>query len=92
MIFALYRNDVFTQENVVRIERIGVFCIIVYAYSVIFQLYNYVQAKMVIDMEKYKIAFPDLSNEMLLFGIVALIVATVMKRAIEIKEEQALTI
>jgi hypothetical protein len=92
LIFALYRNDLFTQENVVRIERIGIFCIIVYAYMLLFQLYNYIQAKTVIDLEKYKIAFPEFSNEMLLFGVIALIIAIVMKRAIAIKEEQDLTI
>ncbi|SDZ79766.1 Protein of unknown function [Porphyromonadaceae bacterium NLAE-zl-C104] len=92
LIFSLYRNHVFTTENVKRIQRIGLFCIIVYAYFFLFGLHLYIQAKTAIDLEKYKIAFPELANEMLLFGVVALIVAAVMKRAIAIKEEQELTV
>lgn len=92
LIFSLYRNNVFTPENAKRIQRLGLFCIIVYAYLFLLELHLYIQAKVVIDLEKYKIIFPELSNEMLLFGVVALIVATMMKRAIAIKEEQELTI
>lgn len=92
LILSLYRNHVFTPDNVKRIEKIGIFCIIVYLFVLSLALHMCIQAKGTIDLEKYKIVYPNPSNELLLFGIVALIVATVMKRAIAIKEEQDLTI
>lgn len=92
LIFSMYRNQVFTPYNVKRIARIGTYCIIVFTYTFLFHLHLYLEAKFMIDLEKYEIVFPKFSNETLLFGVVALIVATVMKRAIEIKEEQDLTI
>lgn len=92
LIFSLYKNNIFTQENVNRIQQIGLFCIIIYAYMLVFDLHLYYEAKSLIDLEHYDLAFPELTNEVLLFGVIALIVATVMKRAMAIKEEQDLTI
>ena len=92
LIFSLYNNSVFTSENVNRIQKIGVFYIIIYAYLLCFSFYQYFLAKSVIDLDKYEIARPDFASESLLIGLVALIFATVLKRAIAIKEEQDLTI
>jgi hypothetical protein len=92
LIFSLYRNNVFNQLNVKRIEKIGIYYIIVYGYQLLFELYEYQAAKSVIDLEKYQIAHPEYINSLLLIGLVALIIATVMKRALSIKEEQELTI
>ncbi|WP_436416140.1 DUF2975 domain-containing protein [Petrimonas sp.] len=92
LIFSLYKNSVFTSENVNRIQKIGVFYIIIYAYLLCFSFYQYFLAKSVIDLDKYEIARPDFASESLLIGLVALIFATVLKRAIAIKEEQDLTI
>ena len=82
----------FNQLNVKRIEKIGIYYIIVYGYQLLFELYEYQAAKSVIDLEKYQIAHPEYINSLLLIGLVALIIATVMKRALSIKEEQELTI
>ena len=92
LIFSLYKNNVFTQKNVNRIKKIGVFYIIIYVYLLAYDLYQYFLAKSVIDLEKYEIARPTLVSEILLIGLVALIFATVLNRAILMKEEQDLTI
>lgn len=92
LIISLYQGNVFTPKNIQRIRRIGFFCIIVYVYLFLYSIQEYFQAKAVIDLEKYTIVFPEFGNETLLFGVIALIVAVVMKRAMELKEEQDLTI
>lgn len=92
LIFSLYKNNVFTRNNVTRIKKIGIFYIIIYAYLLAFEFYQYFLAKSVVDLEKYEIASPTLVNELLLTGLVALIFATMLNRAIVLKEEQELTI
>lgn len=92
LIYSLYRNNVFNTLNVKRIKKIGIYYIIVYGYRLLFQQYYYHSAKSLIDLEKYTIARPEYINSLLLIGLVALIIATVMKRALDIKEEQELTI
>lgn len=92
LIFSLYKNNVFTKKNVNRIKKIGIFYIIIYVYLLAYDLYQYFLAKSVIDLEKYEIARPTLVSEILLIGLVALIFATVLNRAILMKEEQDLTI
>lgn len=92
LIFSLYKNNVFTQENVNRIQKIGIFYIIIYAYILAFSFYQYFLVRSVIDLENYEIVRPNLASESLLIGLVALIFATVLKRAIVMKEEQDLTI
>ncbi len=92
LIFSLYKGDVFTHENVNRIQKIGVSYIIIYFYLLTFYLYQYFLSKSLIDLEKYEIVRPDLVSESLLIGLVALIFAIVLKRAIAIKEEQELII
>lgn len=41
LIFSLYKNNVFTQKNVNRIKKIGVFYIIIYVYLLAYDLYQY---------------------------------------------------
>ena len=64
----------------------------IYAYMLAFSFYQYFLARSVIDLENYEIIHPNLASESLLIGLVALIFATVLKRAIVMKEEQDLTI
>lgn len=57
-----------------------------------FDIFLLLYKNIVLYLGKYKIALSKISNETLLSGVVALIAATVIKRAIAIKEEQELTI
>ena len=93
LIFSLYENNVFSIKNVNKIKRIGIYCIIVYACTLVVNLYQYFIIKKSVDLDKYEIVHPDFYVEgLILFGLIALIFADILKRAIIIKEEQELTI
>lgn len=92
LIISLYRGNVFELSNVQKIKKIGLYQIHIFLYGLITIVYDYFSAKMNIDFSNYSIVLSDLKNELLIMGLVALIFANVLNRAILMKEEQELTI
>lgn len=86
------KGDIFSFQNVKAMRWLGIFLLSVSFLMFLFDLLGYFSAKSLFAFSHYtiKISFPDFLWAIL--GLSALLIAEVLKRAIELKEEQELTI
>lgn len=93
LVSAFYKDNIFSNDNVRRLKLIGIFTLVLYALKALFYFLYYVYIKSIFEIADYKITMSEyFEHKSLLLGIVLLIAANVMKRAITMKEEQDLTI
>jgi hypothetical protein len=93
VIRSIARNEVFDIKNVGRIRRIGYSLLIYFLISACYNLKSTIEAKSLIHLENYKIVF-TLKEEyiFLLFGLIVLLFAEILKISHTIKEENDLTV
>ena len=85
-------GNIFSAENVRSLNWLGIFLISVFFLLFLFDFLGYLSAKSLFAFSSYtiKMTLPDFLWAIL--GLSALLIAEVLKRAIELKEEQELTI
>lgn len=93
VIRSIVKNEIFDSRNVNRIRWIGYCLLYIFAMGVYDTFIYFLQAHALIQLEDYKIIF-KMSNEYywLLFALVTLMFAEILKFSHTMKEEQDLTI
>ncbi|MDD4777773.1 MAG: DUF2975 domain-containing protein [Fermentimonas sp.] len=92
IIGAFYKNKIFNYRNVRRLNILGVLLIIIFAILISLDIIYFHYKKSLIDIPNYSL-YVYLSNaEWLFMGLITLLIASVLKRSVEMKEEQDLTI
>ncbi len=90
---SLQRSWVFERINLTRINRIGMFLIGIGILSSIIQFINIISAEHLVDLAQYRFTYSKVIDfNALIMGVVILIMNEVMRIAVELKEEQDLTI
>lgn len=90
---SLQHSEVFDRINLKRINRIGMFLLIMAIIGTLIQLINVVSARYMVDLTHYTFSFAKVIDfDALIMAVVILIMNEVLRIAIEIKEEQDLTI
>ena len=93
LIRSIVKNEIFEPLNIKRIRRIGYCLLYVFAIEVFGTFIHTFQAHTLIDLEDYKIIFKmNVEYYWLLFALVTLMFAEVLKISHTMKEEQDLTI
>lgn len=93
IIFSLQKTAVFDRINLKHINRIGLFILSIAAAESFLELINIYSAKFMIELQHYTFSFADVFKyDTFILGIVILIMSEILRMAIEIKEEQDLTI
>lgn len=86
------KNVIFERENIRLIRCLGIELLIIYFGNVLVNFLSYQKALSLFSFSDYEIQMHSMDAIWLLFGIVALLVAEILSRAIALKEEQELTI
>lgn len=89
---AFYRNNVFESKNVKRLKILGILMLILYMLKTAMDITDYYYKKSLIDLANYKLSIYLSGAEWLFMGLIALLLAQILKRSVEFKEEQELTI
>jgi len=90
---SLQHSWVFERINLARIHRIGLFLVGIGILSSIIQFINIISAEYMVDLAQYRFTYSKaIDFNALIMGIVILIMNEVMRIAVEMKEEQDLTI
>ena len=93
IIFSLQKTVVFDRINLTWINRIGIFILIIASVKSLLQLINILSANSMIELQHYVFSFSKVMEyHSYILGVVILIMSEILRMAIEIKEEQDLTI
>lgn len=86
------KDVIFTLQNIKYVTRLGVFLLGVFCVDFIIEIISHMSNKMLFDFSDYilRMSFPDFLWGLL--GVITLLIAEILKRAIVLKEEQDLTI
>jgi hypothetical protein len=90
---SIVKDDIFNLKTITRIRRIGYALLIIFGCSLWAMFIEYLIGKHLISLEDYDIVF-SMKNEyiFLLFGLITLLFAEILKISHVMKEEQDLTI
>jgi len=90
---SIVKDEIFNMKTIIRIRRIGYALLIIFGCMVYTMFTHYLLCKQLISLEDYDIVF-SLKNEyiFLLFGLITLLFAEILKISHTMKEEQDLTI
>ena len=90
---SLQHSEVFDRINLSRIHRIGLILLFIGIGGTLIQTINVISAQYVVDLENYHFTYSKVIDfNAIIMGVVILIMNEVLRIAIEIKEEQDLTI
>jgi hypothetical protein len=90
---SLQKSDVFDRQNIKRINKIGFFMLFTGVAISVLQFINIFSAQYLVDLSNYEFSYAkSIDFNAIIMGLIILIMNEVMKSAIEIKEEQDLTI
>lgn len=90
---SLQHSYVFERINLKRINRIGIIILSIGLIGSVIQFINILSAEYVVDLTHYRFTYSKVIDfNAIIMGVVILIMNEVMRIAIEIKEEQDLTI
>ncbi len=93
IIRSIHKNIIFDEQNIRRIRRIGYALLIMFGLSLFVATVSTMTARELLSLEDYKIIFTMQDDYgSLMFGLVVLLFAEVLKIATSIKEEQDLTV
>ena len=92
IIGAFYKDHIFNRDNVRRLKILGNILLVVYLLQIIFDLTLYYYKKLLIDIPNYSLSIYLSGAEWLFLGMITLLLANILKRSVEYKEEQDLTI
>jgi hypothetical protein len=90
---SVIKNEIFEIKTIHRIRRIGYTLLLIFGFSVYYSFVDYATSKALISLEDYKIVF-SLKEDytFLLFGLVTLLFAEILKMSHTIKAENDLTV
>ena len=93
VIRSIVKNEIFELRNINRLRRIGYCLLFIFIAELFFNFINTVEAQTLIHLQDYQIVF-RMTEEYywLLFGLVTLMFAEILKISHSMKEEQELTI
>jgi len=90
---SIVKDDIFNMKTIIRIRRIGYALLIVFGCMIFTEFIQYLVSKRLIDLRDYDIIFSVKSDYIfLLFGLITLLFAEILKISHTMKEEQDLTI
>jgi len=89
---AFYKNHIFNNDNVKRLNILGISLLIIYGLQLIFDITIFLYKKQLIEIENYSLSIHLSGAEWLFMGFITLLIANILKRSVELKEEQELTI
>jgi Protein of unknown function (DUF2975). len=89
---AFYKNNIFNNDNVKRLKILGISLLIIYGLQLAFDITLYQYKKQLVEIANYSISAFLSGAEWLFMGLIALLIANILKRSVELKEEQELTI
>lgn len=93
ILLSLQKSVVFERTNLKRIYRIGLIILLIGSINTALQLINIYSAEYLIDLQHYSFSYAKVVDyNSLIMGIVILIMNEILRMAIEMKEEQDLTI
>lgn len=92
LIGLIKKGIIFEQENIRLIRKLGIGLLVVYFGNVLYNFISYQVASSLFSFSNYEIQIHSMDAIWLLFGIVVLLVAEILSRAIALKEEHELTI
>ena len=89
---AFYKNNIFTHDNVRRMKMLGLLLLVIYLLDFLLDVTDYYYKNSLIETANYSISVHISGVEWLFMGLITLLIAMILKRSVEIKEEQDLTI
>lgn len=92
IIYAVNKSIIFEWINVRRLRRIGIGFSLFFILDVIIRIYERSRALNLIDISNYQIVNSSFDGSLLLFGMIAFLVAEIFAVGLRLKEEQDLTI
>ena len=92
IIGAFYKDRIFNHTNVRRLKILGSLLLIIYGLQLIFDITIYCYERSLIDIAHYTLSIYLSGAEWLFMGLIALLIANILKRSVELKEESDLTI
>jgi hypothetical protein len=92
LLYSIVKDTVFTKELIRKIRRLAVLLFIVYISALIWQLSLFEINTTLFQFVNYDIVFANPSMIWLFMGVLALLIAEIIARGSELKEEQELTI
>lgn len=92
IIGAFYKDHIFNHTNVRRLKIVGSLLLIIYGLQLIFDITLYGYQRSLIDITHYTLSIYLSGAEWLFMGLIALLIANILKRSVEMKEESDLTI
>ncbi len=91
-IILINENVFFEKENISLLRRLGFELLIVYFGNVLYNFTNYKINSSLFSFSEYKLVMDYFDGIWLLFGIVVLLIAEILAKALILKEDQKLTI
>ena len=92
IIGAFYKNDIFSYINVKILNILGVLLVIIFALGITLDIVSFNYQKSLIEIPNYSLSIYLSGAEWLFMGLISLLIASILKRSVEMKEEQDLTI
>ena len=94
LMISIYKGNIFTEENIERINRLGYIFLFFYGVAILLAFYSIMEERSLVSVENYRHQSIDFlkSANVLLFAVITLLIGKVMKKALIMKEEQELTI
>ncbi|MBF0574711.1 DUF2975 domain-containing protein [Dysgonomonas sp. GY617] len=86
------RGKMLEHKTIRKIQRVGYLLIIYYLINTVVYLSDFIIAKQIVTLEKYRIIFDFSDFSFLFLGLVTLLLAEILKVSVQLKEEQDLTI
>lgn len=89
---AFYKHKIFDHENVRRLNILGILLLIIFTLQLVVDITDYYYKKSLIEIANYHLSIHLSGAEWLFMGLIVLLGARILKRSVELKEEQELTI
>ncbi len=89
---AFYKDDIFNLRNVKRLNISGSLLVAIFVLQLVMDITDYHYKKSLIEITNYSLSVHLSGAEWLFMGLSTLLIAQILKRSVELKEEQELTI
>ena len=85
-------EHIFNYQNVRRLNILGILLLVIFALGLTLDITYFCYQRRLIEISNYSLSLYLSGAEWLFMGLVSILIASVLKRSVEIKEEQDLTI
>lgn len=89
---AFYKDDIFNRRNMKRLNILGILLIAIFVLQLVMDITYFHYKKSLIEITNYSLSIHLSGAEWLFMGLSTLLIAQILKRSVELKEEQELTI